>query len=214
MRSLLIVLSFFITLNISAQMDTTSYSVGMIIAQNLVDQGITDINQEAFNAAVADVLAGKDTRVSKAEASATFQRVAKEGQIKASLAHKTAGEKFLKENGKRKEVTTTDSGLQYEVLKATPGARMPKLTDKVNVHYHGTLTDGKVFDSSVERGEPISFPLNGVIQGWQEGLQLMSVGSKYRLFIPYNLAYGERAAGPTIKPYSALIFDVELLAIE
>lgn len=214
MRSLLIVLSFFLTLNISAQMDSTSYSVGMIIAQNLVDQGITDINQESFNAAISDVLAGKETKVSKAEASATFQRVAKEGQMKASLAHRTAGEKFLKENGMRKEVTTTDSGLQYEVLTPKPGARMPKLTDKVNVHYHGTLTDGTVFDSSVDRGEPISFPLNGVIQGWQEGLQLMSVGSKYRLFIPYNLAYGERAAGPTIKPYSALIFDVELLAIE
>lgn len=195
-------------------MDSTSYSVGMIIAQNLVDQGMTDINQESFGAAIADVLAGKETKISKEEAMTTFQRVAKEGKMRASLAFRKAGEKFLKENGMRKEVTTTDSGLQYEVLTDSGSETKPKLTDKVNVHYHGTLTDGTVFDSSVDRGEPISFPLNGVIQGWQEGLQLMSVGSKYRLFIPYNLAYGERAAGPTIKPYSALVFDVELLAIE
>lgn len=214
MKSVLIVLSFFLTLNISAQMDSTSYSVGMIIAQNLIDQGITELNQESFNAAVADVLGGKETKVTKDAANATFQKFAQEAKIKASMAHRVKGEKFLKENGMRKEVTTTASGLQYEVLEESGSTTKPKLTDKVNVHYHGTLTDGTVFDSSVERGEPISFPLNGVITGWQEGLQLMTVGSKYRLFIPYSLAYGDRAAGPTIKAYSALIFDVQLLAIE
>jgi FKBP-type peptidyl-prolyl cis-trans isomerase FklB len=124
-----------------------------------------------------------------------------------------AGKKFLEENAKKPGVKTTASGLQYEVLKDGSGAK-PTLQSKVKVHYHGTLIDGKVFDSSVNRGEPITFPLNGVIQGWQEGVQLMPVGSKYRFYIPYNLAYGERGAGANIPPYSALIFDVELLAIE
>ncbi len=123
------------------------------------------------------------------------------------------GEKFLAENAKKQGVFTTASGLQYEVIKMGDGPK-PKATDKVKTHYHGTLINGKVFDSSVERGEPISFPLANVIPGWTEALQLMPVGSKFRLFIPYQLAYGERGAGADIKPYSALIFEVELLGIE
>lgn len=139
--------------------------------------------------------------------------------IQATLNHikygdtKEQGEKFLEENKLREGVITTESGLQYEVLKMGKGAR-PTATDKVKVHYHGTLIDGKVFDSSVERGEPITFPLNGVIAGWTEGVQLMPVGSKFKFFIPYYLAYGERAMGEDIPPYSALIFEVELLGIE
>ena len=133
--------------------------------------------------------------------------------MKASTEAKEAGEKFLAENAKREGVKTTASGLQYEVLEATLGQK-PKATDSVKVHYEGTLIDGTVFDSSYRRGEPISFPLNGVIKGWTEGLQLMSVGSKYKLFIPYQLAYGERGAGGSIPPYAALIFTVELLGIE
>jgi len=214
MKSSSIVIFLLLTLNINAQMDSISYSVGMVIAKNLVSQGITKIDQESFNAAISDVMSGGDTKMTMAQANATFQEFAEKAKVKAGQKHKRDGEQFLADNGKRPEVTTTSSGLQYEVLEKSDNTQMPKLTDKVNVHYHGTLPDGTVFDSSVDRGEPISFPLNGVIQGWQEGLQLMNVGSKYRLFIPYNLAYGDRAAGPTIKPYSALVFDVTLLAIE
>ena len=123
-----------------------------------------------------------------------------------------AGAKFLAENAKKEGVTTLDSGLQYEVL-AEGNGPSPKATDQVTTHYHGQLIDGTVFDSSVERGQPATFPVNGVIKGWVEALQLMNVGSKWRLFVPHNLAYGDQAAGPTIKPFSTLIFDVELLSI-
>ena len=130
-----------------------------------------------------------------------------------SAKAKEEGEKFLAENAKREGVKVTSSGLQYEVLDATIGQK-PKATDSVRVHYEGTLIDGSVFDSSYKRGESIAFPLNGVIKGWTEGLQLMSVGSKYKFFIPYQLAYGEHGAGASIPPYAALIFTVELLGIE
>ena len=123
------------------------------------------------------------------------------------------GEAFLAENGKRPEVTTTASGLQYEVIEMGDGAK-PTASSTVKVHYRGTLLDGTVFDSSYDRGEPISFPLNGVIRGWTEGLQLMPVGSKFKFYIPYDLAYGERGAGQVIGPYETLIFEVELLNIE
>ena len=133
--------------------------------------------------------------------------------LNMSAKAKEEGEKFLAENAKREGVKTTASGLQYEVLEATLGQK-PKATDTVRVHYEGTLIDGTVFDSSYKRGESITFPLNGVIKGWTEGLQLMSIGSKYKFFIPYQLAYGERGAGASIPPYAALIFTVELLGIE
>ena len=133
--------------------------------------------------------------------------------MNASKKAKAEGEAFLAENAKREGVKTTESGLQYEVLEATIGQK-PKATDTVRVHYEGTLIDGTVFDSSYKRGESISFPLNGVIKGWTEGLQLMAVGSKYKFFIPYQLAYGEHGAGASIPPYAALIFTVELLGIE
>ena len=134
-------------------------------------------------------------------------------ESKAAGAAKEAGELFLAENAKRPQVKTTSSGLQYEVIEGTIGQK-PKATDKVKVHYEGTLVDGTVFDSSYRRGEPISFGLQQVIAGWTEGLQLMSIGSKYKLYIPYQLGYGERGAGASIPPYSALIFTVELLGIE
>jgi FKBP-type peptidyl-prolyl cis-trans isomerase len=141
-------------------------------------------------------------------------KMAEEQKEMAAAAgkYKEEGKKFLTDNGKRKGVTTTASGLQYEVLKEGTGPK-PAVTDSVNVHYHGTLIDGKVFDSSVERGEPTSFPLQGVIRGWTEGLQLMPVGSKWRFYIPSDLAYGDQAQGDDIPPGSTLIFDVELLGI-
>jgi len=190
-----------------------SYSLGVIVAQNLKKQGITDLDGDKFAKAIKDVLAGNALEISFEDADSIFQDYSKKQQEMAHVGNKTAGEEFLATNGARSEVSTTASGLQYEVITEGTGAK-PSLLDKVNVHYHGTLITGETFDSSVDRGEPISFPLNGVIVGWQEGLQLMTVGSKYKFYIPYNLAYGERAAGAAIKPFSALVFEVELLGIE
>ena len=168
--------------------NSLSFQLGTSVAQYLMQYGEKELNYEEFKAGVDLVL-------------------------KASQEAKAEGEKFLAENAKREGVKTTASGLQYEVLEATIGQK-PKATDTVRVHYEGTLIDGTVFDSSYKRGESISFPLNGVIKGWTEGLQLMPVGSKYKLFIPYQLAYGEHGAGASIPPYAALIFTVELLGIE
>jgi len=168
--------------------NSLSFQLGTSVAQYLMQYGEKELNYEEFKAGIDLVL-------------------------NMSAKAKEEGEKFLAENAKREGVKTTASGLQYEVLEATIGQK-PKATDTVRVHYEGTLIDGTVFDSSYKRGESISFPLNGVIKGWTEGLQLMSVGSKYKLFIPYQLAYGEHGAGASIPPYSALIFTVELLGIE
>ena len=171
-------------------MDQNSLSIqlGTSVAQYLMQYGEKELNYEEFKAGIDLVL-------------------------NMSAKAKKEGEKFLAENAKREGVKVTASGLQYEVLEATLGQK-PKATDTVKVHYEGTLIDGTVFDSSYKRGESIPFPLNGVIKGWTEGLQLMSVGSKYKFFIPYQLAYGERGAGGSIPPYAALIFTVELLGIE
>lgn len=209
-----IIFSLFLSLNINAQMDTTSYSVGVVLAKNLKAQGMTELNIEAFNQAIKDVFSGEDLKISYQDASVNFKSYLEKLKMEVDAKVRKAGEDFLAENSKRPGVVTLSSGLQYEILETSDSAQKPSLSDKVKVHYHGTLIDGTVFDSSVERNEPISFPLNGVIQGWQEGLQLMPVGSKYRLYIPYSLAYGDRGAGDVIKPYSALIFDVSLLAIE
>jgi FKBP-type peptidyl-prolyl cis-trans isomerase len=136
------------------------------------------------------------------------QMKAKEAEVKAK-----AGKDFLEANKKKPGIITTASGLQYEVMTKGPGGAKPKATDKVKVHYHGTMIDGTIFDSSVQRGEPISFGLNQVIKGWTEGLQLMEIGDKFRFYLPFDLAYGDRGAGPVIGPYSTLIFEVELLGI-
>jgi len=193
--------------------DAMSYSLGVIVAQNLKKQGITDISGDKFAKAITDVLAGNALEISFEDADKIFAEYSQAQKAKAHEGNKSAGEQFLATNKTKAGVSTTASGLQYEVITEGSGAK-PSLTDKVNVHYHGTLITGETFDSSVDRGEPISFPLNGVIVGWQEGLQLMTVGSKYKFYIPYNLAYGERAAGAAIKPFSALVFEVELLGIE
>jgi FKBP-type peptidyl-prolyl cis-trans isomerase FklB len=162
---------------------------------------------------MVDAMKGNPSLIDPAKANTTIQKYFQGLQAKKYEAVKGAGEKFLAENKTKTGVVTTASGLQYQVIKQGDGAK-PMATDKVKVHYHGTTIDGQVFDSSVDRGEPISFQLNGLIQGWIEAIQLMPVGAKWKLFIPYNLAYGEAGGGAKIPPFSALIFDVELLGIE
>jgi FKBP-type peptidyl-prolyl cis-trans isomerase FklB len=154
----------------------------------------------------------KEPKITGADAQKVIQDFFKKQQAKASESVIEEGEKFLIDNAKRNEVTTLESGLQYEILKTGEGPK-PSLNDQVTTHYHGTLIDGTVFDSSVDRGEPATFPVSGVIKGWTEALQLMSVGSKWKLFVPYDLAYGERGAGPQIGPFTTLVFEVELIKI-
>ena len=197
--------------NNSTKMDSASYAIGMLIAGSLQSQGITEVNAAKLAEGVADAMAGKSKMASE-QAQQLFQSYSAACASKKFAGAKEEGAKFLAENKKKPTVTTTASGLQYEVIKMGTGAK-PGPTDKVATHYHGTLLDGKVFDSSVERKEAIEFPVNGVIAGWTEALQLMPIGSKFRLYIPYNLAYGERGAGGSIGPFAALIFDVELLGV-
>jgi FKBP-type peptidyl-prolyl cis-trans isomerase FklB len=194
-------------------MDKISYALGLSMGQNLMGSGVTSLDYADLAAGIKDVLEKNQPQISYQEAQQVLGQFFQELEAKIAGAAKADGEKFLAENKKREGVQVTASGLQYEVLEATIGQK-PKATDTVKVHYEGTLIDGTVFDSSYRRGESISFPLNGVIKGWTEGLQLMSIGSKYKFFIPYQLAYGERGAGQQIPPYAALIFTVELLGIE
>ncbi len=194
-------------------MDKISYSLGLSLGQQLRSSGVTTLTYADLAKGIQDMIEGNKPEVGFSEAQTLLSTFFAELEQQTAKAAKAEGERFLEENGKRAEVQTTDSGLQYEVLERTLGQK-PKATDTVRVHYEGTLIDGTVFDSSYKRGEPISFGLNQVIRGWTEGLQLMSVGSKYKLYIPYQLGYGERGAGASIPPYSALIFTVELLAIE
>jgi len=193
--------------------DSLSYSLGVIIAQNVKQQGIEGINADRMAKAIDDVLGDKSLEISIEQSNEIFGQYAQQMKMKKHEGNKKAGEDFLAMNKSKAGVKVTASGLQYEVVKPGTGPN-PALTDKVKVHYHGTNISGEVFDSSVDRGEPISFPLTGVIKGWQEGVQLMPVGAKYRFYIPYDLAYGERGSGGKIAPFSALIFDVELLGIE
>jgi FKBP-type peptidyl-prolyl cis-trans isomerase FklB len=187
----------------------------MYVGDNLNTETDSTIVLKAFT----DKMNGKEVMTAEEEEATIMafftkkQEEQQREQAKQNESIKAEGENFLAENAKRPEVKTTESGLQYEVITEGNGKK-PAATDVVKVHYKGTLIDGTVFDSSYDRGEPAEFPLNRVIAGWTEGLQLMSVGSKYKLYIPYQLGYGERGAGQDIKPYSALIFDVELLEIK
>jgi len=196
-----------------------SYSIGTMIAGNLKQQGI-DLDLAELVKGLTDTLEGKKPRLDQAQVQKCMmafqqeQMKAQEGKNAAAAGkNKEEGAAFLAKNGKEEGVVTTASGLQYKILKQGDGAK-PTAEDTVKVHYHGTLLSGKVFDSSVDRGEPISFPLNGVIKGWTEGVQLMPVGSKFKFFIPSDLAYGDGGAGADIGPGSTLIFEVELLEIE
>jgi len=195
----------------SEQMDSLSYSLGVLIAQNFKQQGLEKVNPDKVSAGIADALSG-DTKVSVEEANATFGSHMEKIQKDMHKDKVVAGEKFLKENAKQEGVITLPSGLQYEIITEGSGPK-PSATDKVTTHYHGMLVDGTVFDSSVDRGEPATFPVNGVIAAWVEALQLMPTGSKWKLYCPSDLAYGERGAGNLIGPFATLIFEVELLSI-
>ncbi|GJG36358.1 MULTISPECIES: FKBP-type peptidyl-prolyl cis-trans isomerase [Prevotella] len=190
-------------------MDKLSYSLGLGIGRQLSQLGAKNINVDDFAQSIKDALSGKEPAVSDEEAQQIVNQFFVEQEKVKSAAAKAEGENFLAENGKKEGVVTLPSGLQYTVLREGNGKR-PSATDTVECDYEGTLINGKVFDSSYRRGEHATFPLNQVIAGWTEGLQLMQEGAKYRFFIPYNLAYGERGAGRDIPPYAALIFDVEL----
>ena len=200
-------------------MDKLSYALGLGIGQQLAQMGAEGINADDFAAAINDVIGGKELKVSHREAQQIVQDYFAKQEQKLSAqraeqgkAHKEAGEKYLAENAKKDGVITLPSGLQYQVLKEGNGKK-PSAKDTVMCHYEGVLIDGTVFDSSVQRGEPATFPLQQVIAGWTEGLQLMQEGAKYRFFIPYRLGYGEGGAGNSIPPFAALIFDVELIQV-
>ena len=193
-------------------MDKFSYGLGMGIGQNLLSMGVQDMNVEDFVKGLKDVLTGAKPEMSHSEAQTVvnehFRKLAEE----AYTQNKASGEAFLAENAKKEGVTVLPSGLQYEVITAGNGKK-PSATDRVQCHYEGTLIDGTIFDSSIKRGEPAVFGVNQVIKGWVEALQLMEEGAKWRLYIPYDMAYGEHGAGEMIPPYSALIFDVELIKV-
>ena len=194
-------------------MEKLSYALGLIIGNNLKGMNIEGLITGEFTRAVEQVLNGDKLEMTEVQAQGLVQEFLREQQEVAGKAAREAGENFLAENAKREGVKVTETGLQYEVLTPALGIK-PTPTDTVTCHYEGRLIDGTVFDSSYRRGEPASFPLQGVIRGWTEGLQLMSIGSKFRFFIPFDLAYGAQGAGGSIPPYAALVFDVELLGIE
>lgn len=192
--------------------DSASYSFGLKIAQGLKSDGVTTLNYTLLSKAMEDVFGGKPLLVSDDEAGPTISNFLQKASKAKFASFEAEGTKFLTENKKKPNVKTTASGLQYEVLTEGTGAK-PTAADEVTVHYKGTLLNGKQFDSSYDRNEPLALSLQNVIPGWTEGVQLMTVGSKYRFYIPYNLGYGERGAGQDIPPFSTLIFDIELIKI-
>lgn len=199
----------------TTQEQQASYGIGRQMGDQLANAPFQGFDTEAALAGFTDAIQGAASQVEAELINDAFREI--QGRLQAEEAEKAKtmaadGEAYLAENAKRDEITVTASGLQYEILTEGTGAK-PSATDTVRTHYHGTLIDGTVFDSSVQRGQPAEFPVNGVIAGWTEALQLMPAGSKWRLHIPYNLAYGERGAGGAIGPYAALVFEVELLDI-
>jgi len=199
--------------NLETEMDSVSYAVGVWLGQIVKQQGFDQVDVATVSEALTQVMNDGDLAIGKNEAGEILQNYINNKKSKEMTVNAEAGKKFLEENAKRDGVVTLPSGLQYEVIKQGTGP-IPTAQDRVRVHYHGTLIDGTVFDSSVERNEPATFGVTQVIKGWVEALQLMPVGSKWRLFIPAELAYGERGAGGAIGPNETLIFEVELLGIE
>ena len=201
-------------------MDKLSYALGIGIGSQLAGMGAKELNIDDFAQAIKDVISGSQLKVDNVEAQTLVQNFFQEQEAKqqaaaaeAGKAAKAEGEAFLAENGKKEGIVTLPSGLQYQVLKEGDGKK-PSATDQVVCHYEGTLIDGTVFDSSYQRNQPATFGLNQVIPGWTEGVQLMQEGAKYRFFIPYKLAYGERGAGAQIPPFASLVFDVELIEVK
>ena len=201
-------------------MDKLSYALGIGIGSQLAGMGARELNLDDFAQAIKDVISGSQLKVDNVEAQTLVQNFFQEQEAKqqaaaaeAGKAAKAEGEAFLAENGKKEGIVTLPSGLQYQVLKEGNGKK-PSATDQVVCHYEGTLIDGTVFDSSYQRNQPATFGLNQVIPGWTEGVQLMQEGAKYRFFIPYKLAYGERGAGAQIPPFATLVFDVELIEVK
>lgn len=193
--------------------DKMSYAIGVMMASSAQAQGIDSLQLAAVTAAFKDVFSGQDLKIPREEASRTVQQYVQQKQEARKAEMKAEGAAFLEANKLREGVQETESGLQYKVLKEGSGPS-PEATDKVTVHYIGKLADGTVFDSSIERGEPVTFGVSQVIEGWTEALQLMQEGDKWEVYIPYNLAYGERGAGGQIPPFATLVFEVELLDVE
>ncbi len=201
---------------IKTNADKVSYGIGLQLAQQVKSQSFPGFSLDSLIIGISDVFNNKPMRFAEDEMQAAFSAINQQVQAEASQAaeaNKVTGQSFLDENSKKEGVITTDSGLQYEIITEGSGPK-PSQNDTVITHYHGSLIDGSVFDSSVDRGEPAEFPVNGVIQGWIEALQLMPVGSKWRLTIPSDLAYGDQGSAPVIGPGATLIFDIELLEIK
>ncbi|MBK9401857.1 MAG: FKBP-type peptidyl-prolyl cis-trans isomerase [Bacteroidetes bacterium] len=199
-------------IKMSSTIDSVSYGLGVAIGNNLKNSGFDSVKVDIMSQALKEVFEGKAT-MKQEDADKIIQGYMAEKEKMKGQENVAKGKAFLEENKKKAGVQTTASGMQYIVMKEGTGAK-PGLNDKVTTHYHGTLVDGTVFDSSVERGQPASFPVSGVIPGWTEALQMMPVGSKWKLFLPSELAYGERGAGGKIGPNSVLVFEVELLSID
>ena len=200
------------TKTFTSEKEIVGYSLGLNIATNLKHQGFDDISIEALQQAIADVFTGQKPQIDPAQGGQILNDYFQKLQQRKQSENIEEGKNFLKENASKPDVITLPSGLQDKILVEGTGAK-PKATDKVTTHYHGTLINGTVFDSSVERGQPATFPVNGVIAGWVEALQLMPVGSKWQLYVPSDLAYGTRGASELIGPNTTLIFEVELLSI-
>ena len=205
------------SVSLTNQVDSTSFAIGVNVAENLgknIAQQFEEVNLDLLKAGLnAGIDTNNKSEISGAVAEQIIEEFFKSKQELTAKKAQGEGAAFLAENAKREGVVSLESGLQYEILTEGNG-QIPTINDKITAHYHGTLIDGTVFDSSVDRGEPASFPVNGVIAGWTEALQIMPVGSKWKLYVPSDLAYGERGAGQIIGPYSTLIFEVELLSID
>lgn len=200
------------TASMKSEIDSVSYGLGVSIGENLKKSNFEGVNFDLIAKGMSDFYGGKPGMTAE-QANNAIRAYMGAAEKKKGEDNLKKGQAFLDENKKKSGVQVTASGLQYQIIKEGTGAK-PTVNDNVTTHYHGTLIDGTVFDSSVDRGEPAKFPVSGVIPGWTEALQLMSVGSKWKLFVPANLAYGERGAGPQIGPNSTLIFEVELISID
>lgn len=199
--------------NLKTKVDSVSYGIGVAIGENLKRDNLDSVNVDMMAKGISDILKGRTPVMDQEQANVVISSYIEGMRAEKAEQSQASARKFLEENKKKQGVTETPSGLQYEVITMGSGSK-PAATDTVITHYHGTLTNGDVFDSSVQRGEPVSFPVNQVISGWTEALQMMPVGSKWKLVIPSNLAYGEQGAGGVIGPNETLIFEVELLGIK